>query len=132
MVSFPVDKIRIDQPFVRDLLVDEFRVPIIMTDFALEDMASDYATAMADRANRYMVQHGVAPTPGNFAVWFSYAQGVLPELKRTIDILISGNKRFDTATSRQLYTAYLAANSPGSTLGEVPEQLSSIMTEAKR
>jgi diguanylate cyclase len=132
LVSFPVDKIRIDQPFVRDLLVDEFRVPIIMTDFALEDMASDYATAMADRANRYMVQHGVAPTPGNFAVWFSYAQGVLPELKRTIDILISGNKRFDTATSRQLYTAYLAANSPGSTLGEVPEQLSSIMTEAKR
>jgi diguanylate cyclase len=104
----------------------------IMTDLALEDMASDYATAMADRANRYMVQHGVAPTPGNFAVWFSYAQGVLPELKRTIDILIAGNKRFDTATSRELYSTYLAANSPGSTLGEVPEQLNSIMTEAKR
>jgi diguanylate cyclase len=103
-----------------------------MTDFAPEDMASDYATAMADRANRYMAQHGVAPTPGNFAVWFSYAQGALPELKRTIDILISGNKRFDTATSRQLYSIYLAANSPGSAAGEVPEQLKSIMTEAKR
>jgi diguanylate cyclase len=103
-----------------------------MTDFALEDMDSDYATAMAERANRYMAQYGVAPTPGNFAVWFSYAQGALPELKRTIDILISGNKRFDTATSRELYSTYLAANSPGPTLGEVPEQMNSIMTEAKR
>jgi diguanylate cyclase len=103
-----------------------------LTDFALEDMAADYATAMAERANRYMAQHGVAPTPGNFAVWFSYAQGALPELKRTIDILIAGNRRFDSVTNRQLYSIYLAANSPGSALDEVPEQLNSIMTEAKR
>ena len=74
----------------------------------------------------------MAPTPGNFAVWFSYAQGVSPELKRTIDILISGNRRFDTATCRQLYSTYLAANSAGSAVGELPEQLKSIMTEAKR
>jgi diguanylate cyclase len=112
--------------------MDRIQGAEIMTDFALEDMAADYATAMANRANRYMAQHGVAPTPGNFAVWFSYAQGVLPELKRTIDILISGDKRFDTATSRELYSTYLAANSAGATVGEVPEQLNSIMTEAKR
>jgi diguanylate cyclase len=80
---------------------------------ALEEIDLDYATALADRANRHMVQHGVAPTPSNFAVWFSYSRGALPELKRTIDILIAGQKRFDSITSRELFSTYLALNSTG-------------------
>ena len=99
---------------------------------ALEEIDPDYATALADRANRYMVQHGVTPTPSNFAVWFSYSRGALPELKRTIDILIAGKKRFDSITSRELFSTYLAPNSTRTAVGEIPEQLKSIMTEAKR
>ncbi|MGB8400275.1 GGDEF domain-containing protein [Bradyrhizobium sp.] len=79
-----------------------------------------------------MLQLGIAPTPGNFAVWFNYSRGTLPELKRTIDILIAGNKRFDSATNRQLFSTYLAPNSAGTTVGNLPEQLKSILTEAKR
>jgi diguanylate cyclase len=56
----------------------------------------------------------------------------LPELKRMIDILIAGNKRFDSATSRELFSTYLAPNSASTVVGEVPEQLKSIMTAAKR
>jgi len=99
---------------------------------ALEEIDPDYATALADRANRHMVQHGVTPTPSNFAVWFSYSRGALPELKRTIDILIAGKKRFDSITSRELFSTYLAPNSTRTAVGEIPEQLKSIMTEAKR
>jgi hypothetical protein len=42
-----------------------------MTDAIREEIDRDYATALADRANRYMVQHGVTPTPSNLAVWFT-------------------------------------------------------------
>ena len=103
-----------------------------MADFALEEIDLDHATELADRANRLMVQHGVAPTPANFAVWFSYSRGVVPELKRTIDILIAGNKRFDSTTNRQLFSTYLATNSPGADVNEIPDQLNAVMTEAKR
>ena len=103
-----------------------------MTGVTREEIDLDYATALADQANRHMVQHGVTPTPSNFAVWFSYARGTLPELKRTIDILVAGKKRFDLVTNRQLFSTYLAANSGRTTLDDVPEQLKYVLTEAKR
>ena len=45
---------------------------------AFEEIDLDYATAMAERANRHMAQHGVAPTPNNFAVWFNYSCNTKP------------------------------------------------------
>jgi diguanylate cyclase len=103
-----------------------------MTDASLEGIDLDYATALADQANRYMMQHGVAPTPDNFAVWFSYSRGTVPELKRTIDILVAGKKRFDAPTNRELFSNYLAPNSAAATVGDVPDQLKSVLTDARR
>jgi diguanylate cyclase len=53
-------------------------------------------------------------------------------LKRTIDVLIAGSQRFDSATNRELFSTYLAAGSAGPVVGDVPEQLKSVMTEAQR
>ena len=103
-----------------------------MTDFAIEELDLEYATELAGRASRLMAQHGVAPTPNNFAVWFSYSRGTVPELKQTIDILVAGKKRFDTTTSRELFSTYLAPDSAREVVGDVPEQLKAVMTEAKR
>lgn len=99
---------------------------------AFEEFDLDHATAMAERANRLMVQHGVAPTPNNFAVWFNYSCSTRPELKRTIDILIAGKRRFDPATNRELFSTYLAAGSAGTTVSDVSEKLKSVMAEAQR
>jgi diguanylate cyclase len=99
---------------------------------AFEEFDLDYATAMAERANRLMVQHGVAPTPNNFAVWFNYSCDTGPELKRTIDILIAGKRRFDPATNRELFSTYLAAGPASATDSNVPEQLKSVMAAAQR
>ena len=99
---------------------------------AFEEFDLDYATAMAERANRHMAQHGVAPTPNNFAVWFNYSCNTRPELKRTIDILIAGKRRFDAATNRELFSTYLAAGPAGATDSDVPEQLKSVMADAQR
>jgi diguanylate cyclase len=99
---------------------------------ASEELDLDYATAVASQANRYMVQHGIAPTPNNFAVWFSYSSGASPELKRTIDVLVAGQKRFDSATNRELFSTHLSPSSAGAVVGDVPAQLKIVLTEAKR
>jgi diguanylate cyclase len=106
--------------------------PGAMTDANIEEIDLDYATALADKANCFMIRHGVSPTPNNFAVWLNYLRGSLPELKRTVDTLIARKERFDSAMCRDLFSAYLASNSASSGVDEVPERLKSIMTEAKR
>src|ERR1700729_4276946 len=99
---------------------------------AFDETDLDHATAMAECACRHMTQHGVAPTPSNFAVWFSYSCNNRPELKRTIDILIAGKRRFDSATNRELFSTYLAVGSADATASDVPERLKSVMAEAQR
>ena len=54
-----------------------------------DEVDFEYATTIADRANRFMLQHGVPPTPDNFSVWFNYAMAASPSLKKTIDVLIA-------------------------------------------
>jgi diguanylate cyclase len=103
-----------------------------MSDPALEELDPDYAAALADRANRYLVQHGVTPTPNNFAVWFAYARGASPELKRAIDARIAGKKPFDANTNRELFATHLALSSASKIAGNIPERLKSVMTAAKR
>ena len=103
-----------------------------MFDRALEELDPDYAAALADRANRYMARHGVTPSPGNFAVWYSYSRGIVPELKQAIDALIAGKKPFDADTNRKLFSTYLEPGSASKIVGDIPEQLKSVMTEAKR
>ena len=103
-----------------------------MADAALEEIDLDYATTLADCTNRHMAQHGVAPTPNNFAVWFNCVRGTLPELERSIDILVAGEKRFDSASSRQLFLTYMVPDSARMSAGDIPEQLRSVLTEAKR
>jgi diguanylate cyclase len=103
-----------------------------MAEAALEEVDLNYVTTLADCANRHMAQHGVAPTPNNFAVWFNYVRGTSPELKRTIDIQVAGKKRFDSATSRQLFLTYVTPDSARMSAGDIPEQLRSVLTEAKR
>jgi diguanylate cyclase len=99
---------------------------------AFEEFDLDHATAMAERANRLMAQHGVVPTPNNFAVWFNYSCNTTPELKRIIDILIAGKTSFDATTSRELFSTYLATGPANGIATDVPEKLKSVMAEAQR
>ena len=58
---------------------------------------------------RSMAEQRVPPTPNNFHVWFKYALGTPPELKRAIDILIGNKRKFDAATNRDLFTTYVGS-----------------------
>jgi diguanylate cyclase len=101
-----------------------------MIDPAQDVIELDDAAVLADRANFYMAQHGVPRTPCNFAVWFSYARGISPDLTRAVDILIAGKKKFDLATNQQLYSTYVSPNPAGT--NDASAQLKSIMSAAQQ
>jgi diguanylate cyclase len=70
--------------------------------------AEDFRQAggFAEAALAGMVANLVPPTPENFAVWYAYATGVVPELKQTVDILISNKEEFTQALNGELYQRF--------------------------
>jgi diguanylate cyclase len=98
-------------------------------EFDQEDF--DHATTIADRANRLMSLHAVPPTPNNFSVWFNYATGRLPALKKTIDILVANKQRFDSATNRDLYDTYVDPRPELGVAADFPEQLQGVISSAR-
>ena len=49
-----------------------------------------YANAAIDT----MAREGIAATPPNFMIWYSYHEGQNSNLSRTIDVLLSNRQRF--------------------------------------
>jgi diguanylate cyclase len=96
------------------------------------DMDVEYATAVADKAIRSMSQQSVPATPSNFAVWFNYAMGASPALRKTIDILVGNKRKFDASINRELYATYVGAQPVPSPIGDYPEQLRGVIAGAKQ
>ena len=96
------------------------------------DMDAEYATTIADRAMRLMAQQSVPATPTNFAVWFEYALGSSLALRKTIDILIAGKRKFDPAINHELYITYVTPQSGSDPLGDLPDQLSGLIATAQQ
>jgi diguanylate cyclase len=97
------------------------------------DMDVEYAKTVADRAMRSMSQQAVPATPSNFSVWFDYAMGTSPALRKTIDILIGGKRKFDSSINRELYTTFVSPpqSDDASISADYPEQLRNLISSAK-
>jgi diguanylate cyclase len=97
------------------------------------DMDVEYAKTVADRAMRSMSQQAVPATPSNFSVWFDYAMGTSPALRKTIDILIGGKRKFDSSINRELYITFVSPpqSDDASTSADYPEQLRNLISSAK-
>ena len=98
---------------------------------AFDEVDFDYATSIADRASRFMSQHAVPPTPENFSVWFNYAMGASPALRKTIDILVANKRKFDSATNHDLYVTYVKPRADSGVAEDFPEQLQGLISSAK-
>ena len=96
-----------------------------------DEVDFDYATTIADRANRFMLQQSVPPTPDNFSLWFHYAMGASPALRKTVDILIANKRKFDSAVNRDLYVTYVNPQPVQGTTEDFPEQLRSVIASAQ-
>jgi diguanylate cyclase len=93
------------------------------------DMDVEYATTVADRAIRSMSQQSVPVTPGNFSVWFDYAMGTSPALRKTIDVLIGNKRKFDASINRELYATFVKPQSEAE--ADFPEQLRNVISSAR-
>jgi len=102
-----------------------------MADDLFGDMDVEYATTVADRAIRSMSQQSVPVTPGNFSVWFDYAMGTSPALRKTIDILIGNKRKFDASINRELYATFVKQQSDAEITDDYPEQLQSVISSAR-
>ncbi len=69
--------------------------------------AVNHSRDVANRAMEQMAQHGIPATPENFAVWFSYIDGDIDHLKRTIEILICNGVEFDDARCDELFERFV-------------------------
>jgi diguanylate cyclase len=98
---------------------------------AFDEVDFDYATSIADRASRLMSQHAVPPTPENFSVWFNYAMGASPALRKTIDILVANKRKFDSSTNHDLYVTYVKPRADSGIAEDFPEQLQGVISSAK-
>ena len=103
-----------------------------MADVLFGDMDVEYAGSVADRAIRSMSQQSVPAIPSNFSVWFNYAVGASPALRKTIDILISNKRKFDASINDELYATYLEAHSDRNITGDFSEQLRGVIAGAKQ
>jgi diguanylate cyclase len=65
---------------------------------------------LGEVAFRTMITHGVAPTPHNYAVWFTYVSGLEPELRRAIDARIATREPFTDQVSSELYERFCDAS----------------------
>jgi diguanylate cyclase len=102
-----------------------------MADEMLGDMDVEYASTVADRAIRSMSQQSVPATPSNFSVWFNYAIGATPALRKTIDILIGNKRKFNASINHELYATYIDAQSDQVITGDFSEQLRGVIAGAK-
>ena len=66
------------------------------------------ADPVATAAMQSMGEFGIVPTPDNFAIWYDYHAGINPDLKRTIDILISNKRGFDGPALEELHSNFFS------------------------
>ncbi len=71
-------------------------------------MSDEAAFDYAKRALPLMVRHGIRPVPHNYAIWYSYIAGTLPELNHEVDAIIAEAMDFSDDINSYLYTKYLA------------------------
>jgi diguanylate cyclase len=91
-----------------------------------------HATAMAGRALQLMAQHRVPATPHNFEIWFTFALGTVPELNKTINILIANKRGFDNATNRSLFLTYIGAQADWDAKhGGISDQFHEVLSSAQ-
>ncbi|MEO1091767.1 MAG: GGDEF domain-containing protein [Pseudomonadota bacterium] len=78
---------------------------------------------LAKQALLAMRDHGILPTPENFAVWYTVAEGSEPTLNRLISELEARTDRFDEACCHQLYERFFGQERQTTKIANVSDRL---------
>jgi diguanylate cyclase len=83
----------------------------------------EQAEAYAKAAISLMSQYQVPPHPGNFSIWYTYASGTFPDLKRAIEILISNGKDFDEKVLADLRQRFFGLENESRALQQATQRI---------
>lgn len=86
------------------------------------------ATQHSTEAMRLMAQHRIPATPQNFAVWYTYVSDREPDLKRTLDVLVSNGQEFTEAQNAEIYEKFFGQLKVDIAVHETGDQMSRLMT----
>jgi diguanylate cyclase len=83
-------------------------------------------------AFRVMQEHGVAPTPQNYTVWYAYASGANAEIRRLIDDLIAAGRPFTSEIAAELYARLVTDGQPLELLAGAHHGLDRLVRDIRR
>ncbi len=87
---------------------------------------------LAEAAFKAMATQDVLPTPQNYALWYAYASGNLPELSLAIDGLIAKKAAFTPEVTAELYNRFFDAAGHLNILQEAGGRLDIVMDQVRR
>jgi len=93
---------------------------------------ADLSKQFADKALKAMLGHDIAPTPQNYAIWYTHAAGTLPELTRTLDILLSNKQPFTPDLNAELYARFFDASGQLTILTDAGGRLTHIVDQVRK
>lgn len=92
-----------------------------------QQVSVEQAAKFAEKAHEAMYEHGVPPTPSNFAVWYHYFSGRFPDLTRTIEIHIANKRSFDAALNRELHDRFFGSENEANNIRQISSQIESTL-----
>jgi diguanylate cyclase len=94
------------------------------------------ARSLANAAFATLQQYEIPASPHNYELWYEYHAGHSPDLRRTIDIIISNNAGFDERNLRDLYATFFSSAKEEQAVREtslhVQETLQEVIALAER
>jgi diguanylate cyclase len=95
------------------------------------DFSDDLGTAAqyAEAAMQLMDQHNVPSTPQNFMIWYAYASGSNPDLKNTLDDLVSDADAVSQEDSAEIFDRYFSQFTQGKDIQKTGSEMSDLVGE---
>ena len=85
------------------------------------------AKEFGQEAIRLMDQHGVAPHPDNFTVWYDYVSGRNPDLVKALDVLVSNKMELNEQRCGDIVEQYYGGGVSPLDLGDTCDRLVDLM-----
>ncbi len=92
------------------------------------DSESGNLFTVGQRAMAAMREHGVAPTPENYLVWFTHFSGENPALSRLIRLLEENGDSFDSERCHELYQRFFVRDDAARVVHEASTRVEELLS----
>jgi len=87
----------------------------------------EQALTFAGKALDTMTGQSVPPTPPNFTLWYAYHTGRMPDLRRSLDVLIENGRKLTPELTQELHDQFFGHEREANALRQTGEQIESAL-----